>query len=241
MESPYGTAREFTIEPGCPWYEAQQQYGPANVNWCEPTVCSIINEPINTWTNMGLILVGLFFFFKLKDKLPKYFGLAVFVMGFLSFIYHASNNFLTQYIDFVGMFTVMSFLVAASWVRARKISHDQFLMWYWFYFSAHCVIFMVFHIVEIPVQYIMYLNLGPVILTEVVLDFKNKSFGKHWNFYVGVALTIVAQIFAIMDIKRIYCVPDGWIHGHAMWHSIGAVAAAFLARHFQVTLADKKS
>ena len=51
--------REFTISPQCPWYEAQQAYGPPNVNWCEQTVCHIINEPANTWSNLIFLFVGL--------------------------------------------------------------------------------------------------------------------------------------------------------------------------------------
>lgn len=231
MDSPYGTVRELTIEPGCPWYEAQQTFGAPNVNWCEPTTCSIINEPINTWSNMGLVIVGLIVFFKFKDRLPKQFGLAVFVMGVLSFIYHASNNFLTQYIDFVGMFTVMSFLAAVTTVRFFSIRENLFYSWYWFFFSAHAVLFMIFHITKIPVQFIMYINLIPIIILELYISFQHKIGSKQKFFFVGVGLTILAQIVAVLDIKRIYCNPEGWIHGHALWHLIGAVAAYFLALH----------
>ncbi len=46
---------EYTISADCPWYEAQHLFGPPNVNWCEPTVCKIINEPANTYSNLALL------------------------------------------------------------------------------------------------------------------------------------------------------------------------------------------
>ena len=44
----YKDNQEFTIAPQCPWYDAQQTFGPPNVDWCEPTICAYINEPANT-------------------------------------------------------------------------------------------------------------------------------------------------------------------------------------------------
>ena len=74
MDSPYSNkVKEFTIEPGCPWYEAQQSYGAPNVNWCEPTVCSVINEPANTWSNLPYLLVSLVLIKKMKDQPLKNF------------------------------------------------------------------------------------------------------------------------------------------------------------------------
>ncbi len=241
MNSPYGTERQYTIDPGCPWYESQQSYGPPNVNWCEPTTCSLINEPINTWTNLGLILVGVFILFRFRSYLGRFFGGTVFTMGVLSFIYHATNNFLTQYIDFLGMFLVMSFLFAGTLLRFFKASQGSFFTWYWFVFSAHCVLFMVFHIIETPVQYIMYLNLGPIILLELLIFLRTRKFNHQKFFFLGVGLTIIAQIIAITDIQRIYCDPNGWIHGHALWHLIGAPAAYFFALHYENHFIHSKS
>ncbi len=232
MNSPYGTEREFTIAPGCPWYEAQQNYGPPNVNWCEPTTCSIISEPINTWSNLGLILIGLWILFRFRSYLGRFFGGAVFAMGSLSFIYHASNNFLTQYIDFLGMYFVMSFLVTGTLLRFFRASQASFFTWYWFIYSLHCVSFMVFHILEVPVQYIMYLNLGPVILMEFVIYLRTRKWEEQKFFLFGLFLTLMAQTIALVDIQRIYCNPSGWVHGHALWHLIGALAVYFFARHY---------
>ncbi len=241
MISPYGTEREFTIDPGCPWYEAQQTYGPPNVNWCEPTTCALINEPINTWTNMGLVLVGVYILFRFKSYLGRFLGGTVLMMGVFSFIYHASNNFLTQYLDFLGMFTVMSFIFAGSLLRFFKASQGSFFNWYWFIFAMHCVIFMIFHISKIPVQYIMYVSLGPVILLELLIFLRTKQFSEQKFFFAGVFLTVLAQVIAITDIQRIYCNPNGWIHGHALWHLIGAPAAYCLARHYDHHFLNSRS
>lgn len=233
MQSPYGTERDFTIDPGCPWYEAQQNFGAPNVNWCEPTQCALINEPINTWTNLGLVLIGVYIIFRFRSYLGRFFGGAVFVMGTLSFIYHATNNFLTQYIDFLGMFTVMSFLFAGTLLRFFRASQGSFFNWYWFLYSLHCIFFMVFYIVKIPVQYIMYVSLGPVILMEFLIFLRTRELQEQKFFWSGIALTLIAQVLAIIDIQRSYCEPEGWLHGHALWHVVGAIAAYLLARHYE--------
>lgn len=44
-----------------------------------------------------------------------------FISGLLSFIYHASNFFLTQILDFVGMFALTSCVLAAALERRRRL------------------------------------------------------------------------------------------------------------------------
>ena len=43
--------------PGCPWFESVQTYGVPNVKWCENTLCSIVNEPANAYSNFLFVMI----------------------------------------------------------------------------------------------------------------------------------------------------------------------------------------
>ncbi|MBK6740332.1 MAG: ceramidase domain-containing protein [Haliea sp.] len=76
----------------------------------ETTVCSWISEPANTWSN-ALYLVFAFVIYVQCRKSPhlelRWMGPAMFFMGLFSLVYHASNNYVTQVFDFIGMYLLV--------------------------------------------------------------------------------------------------------------------------------------
>lgn len=231
---PYGTEKEYTIDPGCPWHEAQQSFGPPNVNWCEPNICSYINEPANTWSNLGFAFVFVALIAKFKDPLVRNFAWCVLFMGLASATYHATNNYLTQYIDFLGMFLVTSYILAFSSLRARKKPLNGLLTWLWFFLLIHSVLFMIFDIVNWPIQPIVALGTPLIILLDLYSGFREKILGKYLFFFLGMITLGVAQSFAIIDIKRIYCEPENLLlHGHVIWHLLSALSMFFYGLHIK--------
>lgn len=241
MNSPYSNSvREMTIQPGCPWYDAQQTLGAPNVNWCEPTVCAVINEPANTWSNLGYILVGIALMRMLRDVKLSYFGVAVFIMGALSFAYHATNNYFTQYLDFVGMFLMMGFLLSYNLKRNYPFLLRNFYSTYWFVIAFNLFLFMVFDIFDSPVQKMMLINAVPIIILDLMAGYKENALRHYRFFWLTVLTLIVAQGFAIMDITRMYCEPTNtWFHGHVLWHILGAFAMLFAGMHMRKINSEK--
>lgn len=226
--------REFTIEPGCPWYEAQQSYGAPNVNWCEPTVCSLINEPANTWSNLGYLLIGLVLVKKMQKAPINAFPWAVLVMGLLSGIYHASNNYLTQFFDFVGMFLMMSFLFTFNFKRVFKNSMGSFFSLFWFIVFVNTMLFMVFDIIDSSVQKMMILNAVPAVLLDFFAGYRDGLLKKYGYFLLAILSLVVAQGFAVIDIQRIWCEPsNAFLHGHVLWHLIGSLGMLFVGLHIK--------
>ena len=233
MQSPYDTKTEFTIEPGCPWYEAQQTYGAPNVNWCEPTQCSWISEPANTWSNLAYILVAVALIGKLRKSPGSWFPLIIFLMGALSFIYHASNNYLSQILDFVGMFLMMSFLLAFNFQRLFG-SKRIFFSWYWFFMFLNTLAFLLFDLFDQPVQKLMLYNAVPALALEAVNGVMERSLRSYRYLVVAFLLLIIAQAAAIADIQRIYCAPNNvFLHGHVIWHLVSAGAMYFIGLHIK--------
>ena len=226
--------RELTISPGCPWYDAQQSFGAPNVNWCEPTICSIINEPANTWSNLPYIIVGLLLLRILKDRELKPFGLIVIFMGIMSGVYHASNNYMTQLADFIGMFTMMSFLISFNLKRLSSKLFCNFYATFWFFVFLNTLIFLCFDIMNLPVQKIMLINTVPILILDLLAGVREQKLHKYQFFLATFALLGAAQAFAIVDIQRIYCEPDNqWLHGHVVWHCLSAVAMLFAGLHIK--------
>src|SRR4051812_20202982 len=94
--------------PLCPWYEITEKIGAPNIKWCEETLCQVISEPSNAWSNLGHIIAALLItYLSLKNKESfelRLFGPIIFLMGMMSFFYHLSNFYTSQVLDFLGIF-----------------------------------------------------------------------------------------------------------------------------------------
>lgn len=236
-------SKEYTIEPGCPWYEAQQSYGPANVNWCEPTSCSIINEPANAWSNLAYILAAVIMFKKITKPHPflRDFAWGMIAVGTTSFIYHSSNNFFTQFFDFIGMYTFSSLSIAFAFKRTRGTIDDHRTL-FWFLMFLNTVIFWWFYMEDIAIQKTFMLNIIFILGFEVVALYKEKFFKQSINLVFGAIAIIVAQVFSILDLKRIWCEPDNiFLHGHALWHTFGGLSTFFIFLHYRKVIAHYQS
>lgn len=232
-------SKEYTIEPGCPWYEAQQAYGPANVNWCEPTSCSIINEPANTWSNLAYILAAVIMFKKITKPhvFLRDFAWGIIAVGVTSFVYHATNNFFSQFFDFIGMYCFSSLSIAFCYKRLQGTIEDHRTL-FWFLMFLNTVVFWWFYMEDIAIQKTFMINIGVILVLELTALYKEKFFKKSIFLLFGMISIVVAQAFSIMDLKRIWCEPDNiLLHGHALWHTFGAVSTFFIFLHYRRVIA----
>jgi hypothetical protein len=224
---------EVTIPENCPWHQGQTFYGTPNVDWCEPTVCAWINEPANTWSNLPFLLIGLWLWKRTATPFVRSFGGIVFIMGLLSAIYHATNNLLTQYFDFFGMALMTSFILAFILRRIlssakNPVAQKPFDHYFWFFMSCNLTILIFLGLLKLPVQLMLLLNTIPILLAELYCFLILKRTKKFYWFALSFATLVVAQIFAQIDLKRIYCEPTNLImHGHVVWHCLCAVAMGF--------------
>ena len=109
----------------CPWSPLRALFGPPNVNWCEASLCGWIEEPANALSNIAYLLTALWILRASRFQAGKarkentLLAVVVYVMGFCSLVYHASNNFGTQLLDFLGMFLYVSVLGTYNIRRLR--------------------------------------------------------------------------------------------------------------------------
>ncbi len=232
----YESTKEYTIPEGCPWYGMQQTFGPPNVNWCEPTICAWINEPANAWSNLAYILAALFIWRHARGapRILRMFAPAIFLMGLFSFVYHATNNYATQFLDFIGMYLFTSLAILLNLIRLEILPPMKSVYGYVGLVLLNCVFFFTFPLIGVPVQLIIAVNTVVILLTEAGVRLRGKSRVSYRNFLLAFGLILVAQVFSLLDLKRIWCNPDNVVlHGHALWHLIGGVAMPFVYLHFR--------
>ncbi|MCT4642845.1 MAG: ceramidase [Bacteriovoracaceae bacterium] len=234
----YKDKKQYTIKKGCPHYEAQQKFGPPNVNWCEPTQCSLINEPANTWSNLAFIIPGIFIFLlskTLKNKLHMTLGISIIVMGAFSFIYHATNNFATQFLDFFGMYAFTGTLISINLYRLSSTLNKYRASTYIIIYLLNIALFFVFHYWILSIQFSVILNVLVALTLEIINFIKNQDKTiKYTNLFLLVLFMAVAQTFSLLDHKRIWCEPDNIIlHGHALWHFFAGIASWFSYKYYK--------
>lgn len=218
------TAQPFPADS--PHYEAFQRFGPPNVKWCEERVSGWIGEPSNTWSNLAYVAAGLWIIADSRrrgSRAGQAFGVAVIVMGALSFYYHATNNFLTQALDFLGMYLSL-FFVAAVNLRRMGWPRRGLEALYLGACAAATLALWPAHRAGFAIQFVV-LGTGIVILgTEMIARAKEKSVRPLGWFLATIATLVAAQACSLIDLKRVWCEPSHWLQGHAAWHVIGAAA-----------------
>lgn len=223
--------------PSCPWYDVTESIGAPNLKWCEETLCQWISEPANTWSNLGYLIAGIYtLYLAIKNKESfelKQFGPIIFFMGAMSFFYHLSNFYISQILDFVGMYLFTGWAIGMNLIRLGKLERRNLIL---FNLTVAFVFTIVLHLMYInglKYQSIILIDGLVIIGTEYFL--RKKTDVNYKNFYVAIFFLIIAFSFSIMDGQRIWCNPQehGWFsQGHAVWHWSAAVAMFFIYFHY---------
>lgn len=227
--------------PMCPWYELAELTGAPNIKWCEETLCQWVSEPANTWSNLGYLIVALLIIFhshKTKQgSACRQFGFTIFAMGVLSFTYHLSNFYLTQLLDFLGMFLFLGWAIGCNLIRLKKLKLER-LIGFIVAFSA--VLSALVHLMykfEIHFQILILIGALVIILMEFLArDRQNIRY--HWLAF-SLLFLVLAFAFSISDVSRIWCDPSQhlWFsQGHANWHWLSAIAMIGVYRHYSQIL-----
>jgi hypothetical protein len=215
--------------PGCPWYEWFEKFGPPNVDWCEATVCGFMNEPANAWSNLAY-LIGAVYLFRLG---MRRYGISIFLMGLGSLLYHATNNFMTQLFDFLGMFIWALLILNWNFQRLQWVSARWRVVSYLSLNVVTMAALFLMRSVGIPYQSLMPLIGLGVLVTEVMLSRRDEGVKKNYApLFWMLSFLGIAAVFSASDLRRIWCDPDNHlVQGHALWHLFGAIGIT-LSGHF---------
>ncbi len=218
--------------PGCFWHDVTEKTGAPNIKWCEETLCSVISEPANTWSNLSYILIALWMIYLTRgsSKNLRLYPVMILLMGLGSFFYHASNFYPSQIIDFVGMFLFTGWCLGVNLIRLKKLKATSLLAFVLLYSLALTVIMHVMYVSMIKFQ-LLVLVAGLLISAT---EFISKAGSRKW-FITSLGLLIIAFSFSISDGSRFWCDPTNHIvmQGHAIWHLIAGLAMGTIYLHYR--------
>lgn len=228
--------------PGCFWHQYAERFGVPDIKYCEETLCQFISEPANTWSNLSFIIVGLIIFFKVQrhqndSRFVELYGLNTIFVGATSFFYHLSNNFLTQFIDFLGMYAFFGLLLLGNLELLGKIKKAKLLPIYLLSFIPYSALFFTFRYLGIPVQLSMALIVGGGLITKFLVV-RVYSISLKWLF-IALGIFGLALTCQVLDINRVWCDPSNhWLQFHGLWHIFNGLGMGALFIYFSKL--DKK-
>jgi hypothetical protein len=223
----------------CPWHPYAELFGAPNIKWCEETLCQWISEPANTWSNALYLLMSFYIFWsanKTRQKELIWFAPAMFLMGLLSLVYHLSNNYLSQILDFIGMYLFVYWLIILNMRRLNWISADNQVKIMVGMSVASTILLHVMYINFIKIQLIIAAAVLAIFITEYLCFKRRLAPIRYTNMMIGAVLMGIAQAFSLMDVNRVSWVCDPtnhWFQGHAAWHVIGAIGLTFAYKHYE--------
>jgi hypothetical protein len=222
------------IPAGCPWHELSL-YGLPNVNWCEETLCATVNEPANAYSNLAYLLLALVMWGlarPLAAPALRRFAPAAALVGLASFVYHASNTYVTQVFDFLGMFVFCYLLLLLNaerlgWLGARAVRRVL----------PFCVLFSTaLTAVLAPLGFPIQSLIGALILGIVVTELLLRRRAVYPLRYFGLALLLLTAgaVCSALDVTRRMCDPSSHVlQGHALWHVLSATSLLFSFLHYR--------
>jgi hypothetical protein len=222
-----------------PWYFLSSIALP-NVKWCEATMHSWVTEPANTWSNIAYIIVGAMIFREtkrsgIKNPFLKMFGTAAIVLAFCSGIYHASYNFITQVLDFIGMYFVFLVPLMINFQRLKSATNQTLMKAYYASVVLLTATTVAFYYMKIPIQLIVFTAVLLIVFTELKIRKRNPNQKvKYGSFGLSLGSLAAGGAFSVLDVTRTMCNPHNhFFQGHATWHFLSATCVYFAFKHYQ--------
>jgi hypothetical protein len=223
--------------PECAWTPLREWGGLPNVKWCEETLCSVIAEPANTWSNLAYLLVaGGLWWFTRKDesRTLRFWAPVAFWVGITSLVYHASVAFVTQVFDFWGMYFFFGLILLLNLLRMGKLKADALFKTLYAAIFGLTAFTVVVAKLQLPVQGIVMVMIVLTLITEVLATRASAGKVDHRFFGVSLAFIAVAAGFSASDASGLRCDPhDHVFQGHAIWHVLGSISIAFAHLHYR--------
>ncbi len=213
--------------------------------FCEAHHDGLIRQPINTYSNLAFVLVGLLMLTVARDDwskgtrhnlmslhraYPVIFGLAAIVIGGGSFFYHASLTFIGQWFDVMGMYLFVGFAMVYSFARLRPMRPFYFIVGYLAMNAMLGYLLIVNPAIRRQVFAAMVWTALALEILVWLVD--SPKIEKRW-LAASVASLALGYAMWMLDETGAWCAPTSWLQGHAVWHLLTALAAGLLFVYYR--------
>lgn len=225
------------------------EVGTSGMVFCEASRPGIIKQPMNSWSNLGFTLAGLWVGvmawrhfaaggdrsetnrFRTRLLYPVFYATVAAFVGPASMALHASTTLWGGMIDLMSMFFWVVFALAYGITRILELDDARFKVVYALALGIAMYLYLGVSGVEGGTPVFGGL-LGVYALSEAWIYTQREDLVARRR-YLWAALGLFVVAFAIWLPSRTggpLCDPDSWAQGHAAWHLLnaGAMVALFL-------------
>jgi hypothetical protein len=246
------------------WEECERLKDPlrkkVNLCYCESLSNGLIEEPANTWSDLGFIICGLAILFAFSKSgpnglpyrnrmttttfYPLMFGLVLIFMGPGSMYFHAWQIVIGGSFDGVSMYALCSFMIAYNWVRIME-DDTWFHPWFWGCLLVASIINFAFMAAKFyNTDYIMFALMGGAIGLQIAAAAHSHIQTDHFGrvmFFLGGFLVVLAGVFQLTsnldgplcNVEWEVFSPSSAIQGHAIWHVLAAIGLSLVYLYFR--------
>ncbi len=213
--------------------------------FCEAQRAGFIRQPINAYSNLAFVLVGLLILANARDDwrrglranamqtqraFPMILGVSTIVIGVGSFFYHASLTFVGQWFDVMGMYLFASFALVYNYLRLRPIRPVMFAL---AYVVMNAMLgYLIIVNPEMRRQVFTAMIYAILALEALILLIERPRMRTRYLIGAIVSLGIADAIW-MLDESGVWCSPTSWLQGHAVWHLGSALAAGLLYLYYR--------
>ncbi|MEO8358755.1 MAG: ceramidase domain-containing protein [Vicinamibacteria bacterium] len=209
--------------------------------FCEAVGDGLIRQPANTWSSFAFVLVGVWVLSRLRGTRgpgvrpwtqadTTLFVGSLLAIGFGSAFYHASLSFVGQVVDVSGMYFMATFILLHRLGPRWKLRPPTTV-------ALFVTINAGLMLAQVALPSLRRVAFAVLLISALVVEWKASRSGRIWLIRSAATMAVAFAIWTV-DLLRWTCAPDSLLQGHAVWHLLGAAAAALLYRSYEGARAD---
>jgi hypothetical protein len=194
-----------------------------------------VQQPLNTWSNLGFLFVGLLALRPPISPLAVLFAISCTLLAVGSFLFHATITREMQWLDMVGTYAALVAVIARGMAAAFGVRPAVVLV-------AALVADLLFAVFKWSIPSTVAL---PVLViascVPIVRMTRNGERPLRAALLPGLLMGI-AVVFRQLDVAGIWCLPESRIYqGHALWHLLTAASLGAAFFFFEDVSAEERA
>lgn len=195
---------------------------PQKYLYCETQMCGWLQQPANTWSNIGYLIAALLILRSRHKSIEKtFFFWTTFALFLGSTFFHMSGTNIGKLLDVGAMLVLSMGICTLALQRYLHWDKRKTLTFYGIGLTLSLIFLAIFDIANIPFS--LQVIVGAVLEFQMIREKRGKLSGNILS--LAILVEFFAGIFLLLDLTRSWCDSENHlINGHAVWHLLSAAA-----------------